>query len=62
MRLRDSFIGKEARALDSYIKKAKIAGLVEIDSSIDLKKLYDIKKSIKNAQSSSCLVVVYKLN
>ena len=62
MGLIDSFIGKETRALDSYIKKAKIAGLVEIDSSNDLKKLDDIKKSIKNIQSASHLVVVYKFN
>jgi hypothetical protein len=62
MGLSDSFVGKEARALDSFIKKSKIAGLVEINSSIDLKKLDDIKKSIKNIQSASHLVVVYKFN
>ncbi|WP_156612561.1 hypothetical protein [Paramagnetospirillum marisnigri] len=62
MGLRDSFIGKEARALDSYIKKAKIAGLVEIETVNDLNKLDDIKKSIKNIQSANHLVVVYKFN
>ncbi len=39
MGLSDSFIGKEAKALESYIKKAKIAVLVEIYNISDLKKL-----------------------
>jgi hypothetical protein len=62
MGLSDSFIGKEARALDSFIKKSKIAGLVEIETVNDLKKFNDIKKLIKNIQSASHLVVVYKFN
>jgi hypothetical protein len=62
MGLRDSFIGKEAKALDVYIRKAKIAGLVEIESFADLKKLENIKRSIRDINSSSHLVVVYKIN
>ena len=62
MGLSDSFIGKEAKSLDSYIKKAKIAVLVEIDNISDLKKLDDIRKTINKNPSGSHIVVVYKFN
>ena len=64
MKLTDGFIGKDLKALEPYLKNAKIAELVEINASNqnDLtKKLEDIKKAVKRNGQSSHFIVAMKL-
>ena len=61
MRLVDTFIGKDGRAISSHINNAKIIDMVEISSSAELqKKLDELKKSVAKNSSATYLVVAFK--
>ena len=64
MKLTDGFIGKDLKALEPYLKNAKIAELVEINASHQnelVKKLDDIKKAVQRNGQSSHFIVAMKL-
>jgi len=64
MKLTDGFIGKDLKALEPYLKNAKIAELVEINASNQnelVKKLEDIKKAVQRNIQSSHFIVAMKL-
>ena len=61
MKLADTFIGKDGKALSAHINNAKIADLLEISSSSDIhKKLDELKKSLSKNSSATYLVVAFR--
>ncbi len=61
MRLADSFIGKDGKALSPYINSSKIVEVVEISSSANVSRSLDeIRKAISKNSSATYLVVAFK--
>ena len=61
MRLADTLIGKDGKALSPVINNSKIVEVVEISSSTNVsKQLDDIRKTLAKNSSATYLVVAFK--
>ena len=61
MRLADSFIGKDAKAILPHVNNAKIVDLIEVSSNAELqKKLDELKRSIAKNSSANYLIVAFR--
>jgi len=61
MRLADTLVGKDGKALSPFINNSKIVEVIEISSSTNVsKQLDDIRKTLAKNSSASYLVVAFK--
>ena len=61
MRLADTLIGKDGKALSPFINNSKIVEVVEISSSTNASKSLDeIRKTLAKNTSANYLVVAFK--
>ena len=61
MRLAETYIGKDGRALSPFIASSKIVEVVEISSGANLtKQLDEIRKSLSKSQNATYLVVAFR--
>ena len=61
MRLAETYIGKDGKALSSIIASSKIVEVVEISSGANLsKQLDEIRKSLSKSPSATYLVVAFR--
>ena len=62
MKLSDLIKGKEAKAINQHLTRAKIAEVVEISSSSETqRKLDEIKQTLSKSSSGKYIVVAYKI-
>lgn len=61
MRLAETYIGKDGKALSSIISSSKIVEVVEISSGANLsKQLDEVRKSLSKSPSATYLVVAFR--
>ena len=61
MRLADTLIGKDGKALSPFISNSKIVEVIEISSSTNVsKQLEEVRKTIGKNSSATYLVVAFK--
>jgi hypothetical protein len=61
MRLAETYIGKDGKALSPFIASSKIVEVVEISSGANLsKQLDEIRKSLSKSPSATYLVVAFR--
>ena len=61
MRLAETYIGKDGKALSPFIASSKIVEVVEISSGTNLsKQLDEVRKSLSKSPSATYLVVAFR--